>query len=227
MATTRQIVEWVKLSANGWNVDGPRGILPILNEVQNLMLEEQTAQTVIYDSSTGIFPTFDTTDGQFEYEIDDVWRITDVLIKYENSTNYNLRTWYGDYSEDDIRNQVVEYQSKKYLRVKDCQTRESTISEPAKIIFANDPGDTADYFLYRGYYRPNQLISVSVQMTIPEKYHLIYVVPAVIEFIKCWQTGGWDKAIETITKKYVLPVRIEMNKGHQGGVKNTITQRNF
>lgn len=226
MATTKQIVEWVKLAANGWNVTGSRGILPILNEVQNLILENQNAQNVVYDSSTGLFPTFDTQDGVMEYEIDSVWRITEVLIRYQDSSNYELQTWYGEYSEDDPRLEIITWQSKKYVKIRDCRTIEKTAEEDAKIIFANDPGDTSDYFYYRGYAPSNQILSVSTQLSIPEKYHLPYVVPAVIEFIKAFQTGGWKEAIKTVMKEYVIPVRMEMNRGHQGD-PDTVTIRNF
>ena len=227
MPTTKQVVEWIKLDANGWNVDGPRGILPILNDVQNLMLEEQVAQRVKYDSSTGIFPTFNTVAGTFEYEIPDIWRITEVLIKYENSSDYNLRTWYGDYSDDDQRLKQVIWQSKRYLTIKDCRTTEKTIGEDCKIIFSNDPGDTTGFFHYRGYEQPNQITSVSVPLSIPEKYHLTYLVPAVITLIQAWQTGGWKDAVKSVMKDYVLPVRIEMNSGFQGDIGNTVTLRPF
>jgi len=225
--TTKQIVEWVKLNANGWNVDGPRGILPILNVVQNLMLEEQVEQRVAYDESTGLFPTFDTIDGQFVYEIEDIWRITEVLIKYEDSADYNLRTWYGDYSYDDTRQELITWQSKRYIAIKDCRTIEKTLEENAKIIFANNPGDTSGYFYYRGYAPPTQITSVSVQLSIPEKYHLTHVVPATTKFIEAFQAGGWEYAVKTIMKDYVLPVRLEMNRGHQGDQSGHVDARYF
>lgn len=227
MPTTKQVVEWIKLSANGWNISGTRGILPMLNAVQNLMLEEETEQTVSYDSSTGKFPSFDTQSGVYEYDIPSVWRLSDVLIKYEDSYNYNLKTHYGDYSEDDPRLQMVTYQSKRYLRIKDCRTIDKTIEDSAKIIFSNDPGDTSDYFFYRGYAPPNQITSVSIQLRIPEKYHLPYVVPATIKFIEAFQSGGWAEAVDIIMEKYVLPVRLQMNQGFQGDIPNTITIRDF
>lgn len=227
MPTTKQVVEWIKLDANGWNVDGPRGILPVLNVVQNLMLEEQTSQHVLYDPTTGIFPTFNTQDGVFEYEIANVWRITQVLIKYEEAADYNLRTWYGDYAYDDPRQELVTWQKKRYMLVGDCRTIEATISDNARIIFSNDPGDTTGYFHYRGYARPTQITSVSIPLTVPEKYHLPYVVPAVIEFIKAWQVGGWSDAIKTVMKEFVLPVRKEMNEAAQGDSPDIIEARYF
>jgi len=90
MPTTREIVSWVKLNANGWNRVGENGIIPIINEVQNMLMLQETHQQTIYNGEE--FPSLTTQDGVFEYDInstnvpslsasDEVWRVAMMLLK--------------------------------------------------------------------------------------------------------------------------------------------------
>jgi len=218
MASTSQIIDWVKQDAPGWNRTGVHGILPILNEAHNILAQNETEQMVAYDASTGRFPLLTTTAGTYQYDMpSDIWRVNEVLVEAssynEYDLNYSLNVISGTNSKKFYQRKW--YRGKEYIRITGIKTIDARRGQNCKVIFDFDPG-TGSLFYYRGYLKPTQITSERIELIIPEKFHLSHVVPAVIKLIEGFQNHTWDKSLAFIEEKYKRDIINEMNKGEQG-----------
>lgn len=210
------------MNVPAWNRDGSRGILPILNEVQNILLQNETEQTVKYDSTTGQFPYLETTLDQYQYDMpSDVWRVGEVLIDYPNlySYDYDLLRLFNEYRINNNNRREIEtviYNNKKYVRIQNLKTTDrKSDTVPARVQFFDNPETSTSVFQYRAYTLPTQLTTEGVELTIPEKYHLSHVVPATLEMIEAFENNKWTDGIEAI-KKFQEDIINEQNAGEQG-----------
>jgi len=219
MPSTKQVVSWIKEDARGWNRDGAHGILPILNECQNILAQNEAEQMLSYDSSTGSFPLITTQAGVYEYDMPaTVWRVNEVLAEYIAYQEYGL-SWMSNIAMGSNilpPNQRKSYMGRDFLRIQNVRTVDARYGTNAKVIFNYDPGATSTIYYYRGYTKPVQLTSESIQLTIPEKFHLSHVVPATIKLIEGFQNHTWDKTMAFIEEKYKPDIIKELNKGEQG-----------
>jgi len=225
MPSTLQILKWGQLNASGWNREGAEGLAPLLNEVQNILKQNETYQNQKYDSTTGDFPSFDTTDGVYEYDMEsDIWRVSEVLLSspIPNDLNLQLNPEYG--IETNITNIIEkkEYNGKEYIRFPFVRTLDKTYDNPAKVQFKVNPTTTSGSFLVRSYLVPRpQITSSRIQLSIPEKYHMTVVLPSLMLLVEAFQTNNWTEAIEIIEKKYKPLMMKEMNEGEQGECSGT------
>lgn len=147
MATTRQMVDWILMNANGWDRDGVRGILPILNEVHRILFQQETEQTLKFDSVTGDFPFIPTIAGVYKYELpSDVWRVSEVLLPFPLNPDYGFRNLLPDYNYIKHERQVDTkiYFHKRYAKLPNVTALDKTSSANAMIRFHDDPGDKID-----------------------------------------------------------------------------------
>jgi len=234
MPSTSRMVTMLLLNANGWT---RTDVLAALNDAQNLLVQEQTEQTVV--SVNGEFPSIDTQAGVYEYEIPDVWRVSEILIRYPLVSEYHryyAYAYYGpfgyNYRNDFQRNlEMRKYLGKKYVRVQQISTLDrspgnnSGTAVNAKVKFNFDPGDTTDLFLRRSYSLPTQLTSENIPPSIKsEKAQLTALFPTAMEMIKGYQNGDWDEVFQKIETLYKPIVMAEENAGEQG-VSNFIDRR--
>jgi len=229
LPSTKQLVKWIQLNANGWNRIGTQGILPILNEAQNILLQNETAQNAAYDNATGLFPSFDTEKEKYEYDMPKtIWRVGQILLvsPVSSDLNLDLNPEYGMESNIQLETENVFYNGRKYVRFPFVSTRDRTHDDACKVRFFTDPGDTEGIFLYRGYQLPTQLTSENIQLQIPEKYHMSVVMPAVQSLIDAFETGTWIDATTYIEEKLRPKLIEEMNMGEQG-ISHYITRREF
>lgn len=237
MPSTKRMVTMLLLNANGWNRNGDKGIIPVLNDAQNLLLQTENAQTV--KLTDGEFPYLTTQDGVYEYEIDDVWRVSKILIKYSRSGGYayNGYNWYSGfynygYNTDNVRrNNRYEAHGKRFMSVNQITTKDripgnsSDGVTKAKVIFSENPGDTSEIFLYEAYEMPTQITSENVPISIPtEELQLRALFPSAQLLIEAYQNGNWDEAFNKILTVYKPMVQRQLNAGEQG-VSYNITRR--
>ena len=226
MPSTRQVVEWIKLSASDWNISGVKGILPILTEFQNMVLQTETEQTCLFGSD-GRLPAFDTQDEVYRYEFEDVWRITKVMVLESEYRDYRYEYQSNNYPFTNFQPIHVEtYNNQRYVNILEVSSIDRKSGQNASITFSNNPGNTTNFFRTRGYIIPNQIKSVNVPLTIPDRFHLSHVVPGVIKLIKAMDNGTWDEAIDYIMTKIAPDIINSQNKGAHGN-NNSTTRRGF
>lgn len=217
---TKQLVKWIQLNANGWNRTGSEGILPILDSVQTILLQNETAQNLIYDSTTGDFPSLTTKNEVYEYEMpSNVWRVSQILLTspVPNDMDINLNPEYGLQSNINTALEKVFYNNREYQRFPFVRSTDQNPRERCKVWFSVNPTATSGQFLYRAYGMISpRITSESVEMQISEKYDFTVTMPVINLVIQAFQTGNWDETIELIEKLYKPKLIKEMNMGEQG-----------
>jgi len=204
------MVSKLLLEANGWS--RPR-ILAELNDVLDILLQNQTEQTV--KTVNGEFPTITTTTGQRQYSADDdVWRISEILIAYPTA-EYGI-LWsdlYGNQANIQAPIEDRYYNGKRYTLVQPIKTIDAIGSTPVQVIFRFDPG-SRDYY-YRGYLINAQLNSESVDIPLPNRLRT-KVYAATIAMINGYQNGNILEAEEYVRTEIKPLIDKEQNEGAQG-----------
>ena len=228
MPTTSQNVTWIALQT-GWNRDGERGILPLYNEACNILLQEESEQTVKLTDSTGDIPTFDTRDTVYKYNLPaDIWHVSRILIATPIDNNYDLYVLTNYGFEENLQKPIdFEYfAGRKYLRFQQCRTFDRTPSSACYVVFTVNPGATTNTFCYIGYKLPTQITTERIQTAIPDRLHLSHLLPATILLIEAFQTGKFVEAREYIENKIKPDMWAKMNAGEQG-MSGHVTRRGF
>lgn len=224
--TTREIVTLVKYQAEKWNRTGLPGILPILNQAQNLLYQFEHEQNVALDAQ-GDFPFVATQDNVFNYDLPaDCWRPVEILI---SATLYS-DGYYGylfdsqiiqDYDERiNLQRPVDEvfYNGKRYWRWQQIKSKDQRIGEGQtnNLIFRLNPGDTTEKYRLRYYKRPTQITAETIQPTIPEPYDFEFLVPATMKLIEGFQNGTIAEMMDYVTLKLAPRFWFKIQAGMQG-----------
>ena len=125
MASTAQMIEWVIMNADGWDRTGQRAVLPVLNQVHRILLQNETFQSMKFDSVFGDFPFIPTIAGVFEYDLPpDVWRASELLLPFPLSMDYGFLSLFADYGFINHVRQIdtKEYFHKKYVKLPNITT---------------------------------------------------------------------------------------------------------
>jgi len=219
MPTTQQIVTWVNMQT-GWNRDGVRGILPILNEVNTILCQVKAEQFLYFDPTTGSLPILHTTAGVYSYNFpSNIWCVGEIVIQYPLQNFYDLYPLSNYGFKQNLIEPIEDIWigGRRYLRFKQVRTWEKSGSNPAKILFTVDPGLTSDIFAYAGYTLPTPITSENIQVGVPDRFHLSHVMPAILKMIEGYQTNTVSEAREYIIQRIRPQIIEEMNKGPQGG----------
>ena len=227
---TQQLVKWIQLNANGWNNTGAEGIVPILDSVQNTLLQNETAQNLKYDTATGAFPLLATTDGVYEYEMpSDVWRVAQMLLTSPVPNDLDLRLS-AEYGLESNVNPVMEklyYNNREYRRWPFLKTTDSNPRDPCKVVFSINPTTTTDIYHYRSYKMISpRITNETVEIQISEKYDFTVTIPTIMLIIEAFQTGNWYENIAIIEQLYKPKLIEEMNSGEQG-LAGFVTRNEF
>jgi len=229
--STKQIARWLQLNANGWNIEGVKGIVPLINEAQNILMQTESEQTLVRDTATGNFPSFETESGVFEYEMPaNIWRVSQVLLDVQNTLPLNIppNSEYGITPTMIPPTQRVMYAGREYVRVLYINTRDRTMQEPCRVRFSTDPTAQASVYLYRGYELPTQITSAGIDPSLPDSngLHMRTLLPAAAKLIEAFQNNTWDEALDYINKELRPIVRKEMNSGEQS-LEHSTTRLDF
>jgi hypothetical protein len=222
--TTIELLSILSEQHKGWNTNGERGILPHLNAAHFILETVGSEQHIYYDGSTGKFPSVDTTDGVFQYDLpDEIWRLEDLLIELTVGVTINtsvLNTLVGfDYGSRRATTKKIDYRTYagiEYARVPYVRSQLATEDDPASIIFSVNPGDSTDYYFVRGIKKPTQIVSESIQVDTPPPYDYQFLIPAASTLIRGIEHGNYAEArayIENVLKPQYARVR---NAGEQG-----------
>lgn len=183
----RSLISLTEKDAPNWSRDNIR---EIYNEVQKIILTQKPVAAMrMFDSTTGKDPKITTTAGTYSYDVDTDAGFSDnawkIIAVYKTSI--------------DDPTDVLTYPASKNIS--------------AKFIFKSDPG-AQDYYI-RAFKLPTEVSSESVQLVIPESYHISHVREGVVGMIEKMDSGRserWEKFIEV----QVPEILAQMNKetGH-------------
>lgn len=231
MPSTKQIARWAQQNANGWNMEGVRGLVPLVNEAQNILMQTESEQTLAFDASTGNFPAFDTEDDVYEYEMPaNIWRVSKVMTDVENSADLNvvLNEEYGLTNRWVPNIDRMHHAGREYIRIPYVKTVDRTFNSRCLVRFLRNPTELEGIYLYRGYLLPTQITSASINPSLPDSngLHMRALLPAVNKLVEAFQTNDWESALLYIQKELKPIVQHEMNSGEQG-VGTTVERNGF
>ena len=75
-----------------------------------------------------------------------------------------------------------------------------------------------------GYIRPTQILSESINPSMPEHTHESILLPATVKYIEALQNSNWEEYSEFMEKKYKELSQRSLNDGAQG-IEHAITRR--
>jgi hypothetical protein len=228
MATTKQLIDKMKLNAAGWNRDGEKSLIEMLDEAQNILYEQEMYGTIAWKAD-GTLPTLDTTAGTQTYNINattlglatgtKLWRVGGVLVKQPYSTDLNS-SWELDYHQ--LPNVALPSKSMYiggiiYEFIHYANSIDNVDTSDPIVNLSIDPGATTDDYYILAYKKATPLTSEAVQPDIPTNLHFKALLPAAMKLVEAHQNGSWIETME-IMDRYMKIVRDHMNMGYQGEV---------
>lgn len=228
MASTVQLINKMEMSAEGWNRIGEKGLIGILNEAQNILLCQETAQRIVYRTD-GELPYIATTNEVYKYELNktnlgiadqdiEIWRVSNVLVTPPFSTNLQsiISIDYGIRPELRQPVKAMEFNGIEYFRFHQVQIKDARYGGYPTLQFSTNPGDTTDDFHLICFEKPRQITAESINPEVPEQYHYTILLPTALKLLEAHQNGNWTDAMMMIEEKY-KPMMVEkLNEGDQG-----------
>jgi hypothetical protein len=189
---TQTLVNLIQREVPSW---GRTTILELINQIQGMLLQKPIAQTRIIDPDTGDDPILTTQSGVYQYDANE----TDITTFPTGVTAWFVDGLYtGTLGEDDEFIDIV--------------TTMGTYNTPAVITFKEDPG-VAEYKVI-AYANPTQITSESVELSIPERWHLNAVYEGVIGWIQKIESGKSDRW-DIFNNKTIHEFWYDMNNGNR------------
>jgi len=184
----------------GWSTDGPHGVLRYLDQAYNILMTQESHQTLVCDENTGEMPTLVTAPGQRVYTLpNDIWRVGGVMTR--NST--------GGFKGKEVR-----ISGEFFWQIDGVRTRDRVNhGRGATVIFAFDPGE--QIFTLRAWRWPVSLTSTRIHHHVPSPNDILYLLPAAAALIDGVQNGTALEAREHILKVIKPRFWAAMNKGEQ------------
>lgn len=219
MSTTRQLINYLKLQAEGWNRAGEKGLLEILNEAQNMLMMQGNQQSIAYRTDQDL-PYIATTDGVYEYTLNqattgltkDIWRVDGIFVKpnfffdydYSNFPNYRYPT------------KLYLFNGIEYLKWYEIASVDALDNDVPRLRFRVNPKTTTQSFYILAYYKPTQLTSETIPLTLPSYLHMSCLLPTALKLIEGIQNGNVEESMQIIEKRYMPMVQSKLNEGEQG-----------
>jgi hypothetical protein len=205
--STLSVVDEILLKAPGWQRDGSKSVLSMMNRAQNYLFSKPTLQSVYIDPATGDYPFLTTVAGQFAYTIPDVL----ITIGGVADVPHRIKQVYELLSKNS--NLIINdygYQINDYNLIKNMRHVDKTIGDEvyfnftpvaakelddAKIILPFDPGDTSDQYQYRAIIEPVQLTADTIALSIEQDDEMALIEGALgyIEFFDYGRSDRMDR----------------------------------
>lgn len=227
MATTREMINWMKQQAEGWNRTGERGLLEVLDHAQEILMDQESHQHIAYRTD-GKLPHLTTVDGTYQYTLDqattglafDIHKVDDVLVPADLviDFDYDIFPHYRPPHEPMLFNGI------EYLRFYEVATTEALQGSYPTLTFRVNPGDTTKQFYILSYKKAATLTSESVALSVPKKYHHTTLLPVAMLLLEARQNGTFVENLEVIEQRYAKRFRQDMDRGAQG-VSYSINRR--
>jgi hypothetical protein len=198
---TSSFITLVKKDFPKWSRENIR---EVLNSVQSLILcTVPLEQLRMIDPSTGKNPILTTTAGVLSYDVTTV-----------NGLPFNAwRTSRISTQEDCTSESAVEFEN-----------QDASYGVANKIIFKEDPG-TADYYI-TCYKKPADIITESVELLLPEQFHIYELFEGVCGIIERSENSGVSNRWDRFYNELLPRVRASFNDGSRR-IKKMISRRGF
>lgn len=232
MPSTVELVNYLKIQAEGWNRTGQKGLLEVLDQAEDILYKQELDQTIAYRTD-GSLPYISTTSETYDYTLnqattglsDDIWRVGNVLVKppFSNQLLAAIRVEYG--ITPNLRQPVkaMEYNGVEYFRYFQISTTDALRNGHPTLRFKANPGSTTKDFYLLCFKKRQSFTSENIASSLPEQLHIPVLLPAAMKLVEGYQNGNILEAIEFIEKKFKPLVCKEMSKGEQG-VEHSITR---
>lgn len=180
---TSALITLIQKKAPKWSVENIR---EILNEIQNIMLmSKPLAMMRVKDSTTGEDYKFTASTSTYEYTVN-TFLATAAGGSFPYDAAFVHAVYTSDPNDPDDGVTIIP----------------ATPSSAAKIIFDDSP--SGDHYVW--YYRkPTQITSTSVQLTVPQQYHLSVVHEGVVGMIEQFDNGEsrrWEKFEQVLLPRF-------------------------
>lgn len=153
-------------------------ILELMNEIQKMIYTQNAVSSMkMISSTTGIDPVLTTVAGTYSYDI-------------ATTTGFEHNAW-----------RITDVYTSDISEPEDVTLFDATPSEAAKVIFKENPG-TGNYYI-RAYKFPTDVSSESIQLTVPNAYHLSHIFEGICGFIEKLRSGKSERY--DIFMKSLLP----------------------
>jgi hypothetical protein len=188
----------------------PEMILQILNEVQTIVYSQDCLQTLKI-TSTGMPPFLATQQNVYEYNCPYDCRNTSAI--------FTARTPKGASRVRPVGPRREYYFRERGYALLSAESRPASIENLAKVFFQEDPGTTVDQYYHLYYIKPTPLLTIDVQLTLPEETHFL-LREAAISMITSDEYGK-SQFDEAIMAKVARKIRNSLNKGYFGNSGKT------
>lgn len=169
---TSQIITLLKRTFNDWSRED---ILSLVDEVQKMVFSQRpTNEMRIVDTTTGKDPILSTVAGTYSYDLTEA---NGMPSDFWRATSIYVL----DPTE---QTPALFFDGKSGVA--------------CKIVFKDDPG-TGSYYV-KGYRYPTELTAETIQLEVPEAYHMTYIFEGVAGIIEQLRTGRSDRYINFETK---------------------------
>jgi hypothetical protein len=231
--STEDLIDELVQMHNGWNRDGVHGCLRYLNEAHNILMSAESQQTTIFDTATGKLPPLNTTSGTFFYTmLDDVWRVSAILIQinplygypFAPQFDYGMNRLAGRSSpENSLVIGGIQYSKVPFIRTRD----RINSTTPATIMWTKDPETKTDFYYRLSYRTPVQILSESIQPEIPSPLDVQVLLPTASKLIEGAQKFNIFDAYLYIEKELKPKLWKELDAGDQGDLDMESVSRGF
>lgn len=191
MPSTKQLVTEIQSLAHGWNRDGERGILPILNEIVRYMVDHDSNNNIVVDATTGLPPLLSTVEDTYQYTMPNDCRKVIAIIydplyrdRAQDRDGYNRGRVYQEFGQ--VRG-FYWFSGVKYKVARGTHRPRTRLSN-ATFTFYDNPETTDEKYLSVYYREHTNILQETTQIPIEEQYHDL-VVRGTVARIRARQYG--------------------------------------
>ena len=199
MPSSRVLITRAMNAARGWNRDGARGILPILDEVNRYMISRDAEVNIAINATTGQPPYLETTSGTRQYTLGGAVRKVASVYQLREEEGYT------DTGFDDVN--VYPYATWRGLEYYEIPitTRHRKRNSNAIVYFRDNPGTTTTRYFLKYYIEPTEIASENIDLDVTENYHHLVLdgILARIRQIEYGELDQWQTWRERVALEYL------------------------
>lgn len=178
-------------------------VLDIVNNLTKFFCKRELDSNVYIDPATGNLPYLTTTAGTYTYSISipgvSLWSVKEIVVDPGSS----LPNFYPQYSAYNDRNaRVTTIIGKRYQTIP-CKKNNDSDPSGLSVTFSDDPGTTTTVFRVAAFESPAEVLSLSVNIPLDDRYRYTVMIPAVQAMIDALDNGRTADAMQYIEDNLV------------------------
>lgn len=220
--STLSVVDEILLKAPGWQRDGSKSVLAMMNRAQNYLFSKPSVQSIYVDPATGDYPFLVTVAGQRAYTIPGVTmtiggvpdtpirikQVYEVLAKNQNLLVNQNGFQINDYGViQNMRYIDGTAGDEVYYNFTPVAAKEL---DDAKVIFPFDPGAATTKYQIKALIEPAQLLSDTIPLMVEmdDEMALIEGALGYIEFFDYGRSDRMDRFEQMYAPRYWAKYRV-------------------